>query len=228
MGTHTRTTNMDRLAELKGDDVDLEAGGSGADEANEQYMTDFFEDVGQIKAWMSSIRNNIAIEEIYGQFITAVTSDQTKEASVELDELIDETGSLTKKVSEALKAMDADNKQHSGSSDARMRTNIHNALSAKFLEHMTAYQEAQRKYKDKHTEKMRRQILIVNPSASEAEIQEALESGSKDVFAQQLIDSPYKKEAEEALNYVQNKHKEIQKLERSINELHQLFVEMAI
>jgi hypothetical protein len=42
-------------------------------------MTDFFEDVGQIKAWMSSIRKNIgAIEEVYGHFITAVTSDQTK------------------------------------------------------------------------------------------------------------------------------------------------------
>ena len=64
--------------------------------------------------------------------------------------------------------------------------------------------------------------------ASEKDIQDALDSGSKDIFASQLVDSPYKKEAEEALNYVQSKHKEIQKLERSINELHQLFVDMAI
>lgn len=89
---------MNRLNELKGgDDADVEKGdesgsekgsgndnehadtGDGAGEDQEQFMTDFFEDVGQIKAWMSSIRKNIgAIEEVYGQFITAVTGDQTK------------------------------------------------------------------------------------------------------------------------------------------------------
>jgi hypothetical protein len=87
---------MNRLNELKGDDADVEKGdesgsekasGSAADdnaatgggEEQEQFMTEFFEEVGQIKAWMSSIRKNIsAIEEVYGQFITAVTGDQTK------------------------------------------------------------------------------------------------------------------------------------------------------
>ena len=40
-------------------------------------MTDFFEDVGQIKAWMSVIRKNVgSIEEIYGHYITAVSADQ--------------------------------------------------------------------------------------------------------------------------------------------------------
>jgi hypothetical protein len=90
---------MNRLNELKGDDADVEkgdesgsekasgsaaddnaaAGGGGGGEEQEQFMTEFFEEVGQIKAWMSSIRKNIsAIEEVYGQFITAVTGDQTK------------------------------------------------------------------------------------------------------------------------------------------------------
>lgn len=239
---------MNRLNELKGDDADLEKGehsdsnkddndengdtdnkGGEATGEDAQYMTDFFEDVGQIKAWMSSIRKNIgAIEEVYGHFITAVTSDQTKESSAELDVLIDETNDLTHKVRDALQEMQAENAKSSGSSEARIRNNMHNTLTVKFLDLVTSYQEAQRKYKDKHNEKVRRQIKIVNPDATEEMIQQAIESGSKDIFASQLVDNRYKKEAEEALKYVQSKHKEIQKLESSINELHQLFVDMAI
>jgi len=247
-------SSMDRLNELKGDDADVEKGSNDGSENSErengdgkdndtsdapgkgddaQYMTEFFENVGQIKAWMSSIRKNIgAIEEVYGHFITAVTSDQTKESSAELDALIDETNGLTHKVRDALQEMQTENekleKKEAGSSEARIRTNMHNTLTVKFLDLVTSYQEAQRKYKDKHTEKVRRQIKIVNPGATEEEIQQALDDGAKDIFASQLVDNKFKKQAEDALNYVQNKHKEIQKLEASINELHQLFVDMAI
>jgi len=96
---------VDRLAEIKtGDDNDLEAGRVGDD--GEQYMTDFFQDVGKIKSWLSSFRHNIAsIEEIYGQFVTSVTNDQAKETADQLDDLIDETNSLTHKVRDALKKM---------------------------------------------------------------------------------------------------------------------------
>ena len=56
-------------------------------------------DVGKIKSWLSSFRHNIAsIEEIYGQFVTSVTNDQAKETADQLDDLIDETNSLTHKV----------------------------------------------------------------------------------------------------------------------------------
>ena len=142
--------------------------------------------------------------------------------------MIDDTDSLVTSVRDALKKMGEQNAKESGSSENRIRSNMHNTLTVKFLDLATSYQEVQRKYKDKHTDKMRRQILIVNPSATEEQIQEAIESGSKDIFASQLVNTEYKKEAEEALNYVQNKHKEIQKLEASINELHQLFVDMAV
>lgn len=56
-------------------------------------------EVGQIKSWMSSFRQNItAIEECYGQYVTSVTNEQTKEASDKLDELIDDTNALTHKI----------------------------------------------------------------------------------------------------------------------------------
>jgi syntaxin 1B/2/3 len=151
-----------------------------------------------------------------------------KASSSQLDSLIDETNELTHKVRDGLQEMQNANAKASGSSEARIRNNMHNTLTVKFLDLVTSYQEAQRKYKDKHNDKVRRQIKIVNPDATEEQIQQAIESGSKDIFASQLVDKKYKVEAEEALKYVQSKHKEIQKLEASINELHQLFVDMAI
>ena len=56
-------------------------------------------EVGQIKSWMSNFRQNItSIEECYGQYVTSVTNEQTKEASDKLDELIDDTNELTHKI----------------------------------------------------------------------------------------------------------------------------------
>mmetsp|Transcript_610 Transcript_610/g.879 ORF Transcript_610/g.879 Transcript_610/m.879 type:complete len:293 (+) Transcript_610:27-905(+) len=220
---------VDRLAEIKtGDDNDLEAGRVGDD--GEQYMTDFFQDVGKIKSWLSSFRHNIAsIEEIYGQFVTSVTNDQAKETADQLDDLIDETNSLTHKVRDALKKMESENKTQGESSESRIRVNMHNTLTVKFLDLMTQYQEAQRSYKDKNTDKLRRQFRIVNPEMTNEEIEKAIESGeTRNVFAAKITQAKYQQEAEDALNYVQNKHKQIKKLESSINELHQLFVDMAV
>jgi len=106
---------------------------------------------------------------------------------------------------------------------------MHNTLTVKFLDLMTQYQEAQRSYKDKNTDKLRRQFRIVNPEMTNEEIEKAIESGeTRNVFAAKITQAKYQQEAEDALNYVQNKHKQIKKLESSINELHQLFVDMAV
>lgn len=217
---------MDRLAELKGDDIDLESG-ENQDNINEQIAnTDFFEEINQIKTHLNHIKQNIkTIEETYGRFVTSVTNDQAKKVNAELDGLITETNELTTKVRDMLQHI---NTHSQSDAEGRMQNNMHAMLTMKFLDLITEYQTVQRKYRDKHIEKARRQILIVYPNATEEKIQQVLENGTKEIFADQLIDTKYHKEAEDALNYVRHKHNEIKKLEASISELHQLFLDMSV
>lgn len=169
---------------------------------------------------------------------------------------------------DGLKKIETDmNAQKDASSETRIRVNMHNTLTVKFMDLMTTYQEAQvrsallgasrvravvtsasRSAPTKtrtprrcvgSTRSVRRSACAlgaaidvcvcdvriggaVNPNMTDEEINNAIESGARNVFAQELTKEKYTKEAEEALNYVQHKHKQIKKLEQSIIELHQV------
>ena len=67
----------------------------------------------------------------------------------------------------------------------------------------------------------------MNPNATDEEIEMAMEKGQS-VFADQIMEKSRHEAALEALQYIENRHKDIVKLEQSIIELHQLFVDLAI
>lgn len=68
----------------------------------------------------------------------------------------------------------------------------------------------------------------MKPDATQEEIDDMLESGKTDVFGEQILDTKRHEMAKDALAYIENKHKDILRLEQSIQELHQLFLDMAI
>jgi len=197
----------------------------------EEFMKEFFEDVGQIKQGMSHIRKNIkAIEETYGQSLVAVGLEQGSKSSQDLERLIDETNLAATDVRNRLKEMDQDNKKlekEKGSAQYRIRTNMHGTLTRKFLDLMAEYQEVQTKFRNKFRERVERQYRIVKPDATQEEIDDALESGNTQVFERELLNKRHE-DARNALNYIENRHRDIIRLEQSIKELHQLFIEMSI
>jgi len=235
---------QDRLKDL-GDDVakpdpeesdddksDIgDADGTGVQAGAEEFMKEFFEDVNSIKQGMAVIRKNIrSIEETYEQALLAVGIEQGSKSSEELERLIDETNLTATDVRNKLKEMDADNKQiedAKGTAEYRIRTNMHGTLTRKFLDLMAEYQEVQTKFKNKFRERVERQYKIVKPDATQQEIEEALEGGNTQIFAKEILNQRHA-QAKDALNYIENRHRDILRLEQSIKELHQLFVDMAI
>jgi len=191
----------------------------------------FFETVSEIKSGMATIRRNIkAIEESYGQSLVALNVDQ--KSSDELEKLIDSTNLAAADLRNKLKEIDAENKQLEksvkGTAQYRIRTNMHQTLTRKFLDLMQEYQEVQTKYKNKYRERVERQYKIAKPDATQEEIDEALESGNTQIFQKQILDMQHHQQAKEALIYIENRHRDIMRLEQSIKELHQLFLDMAI
>merc|ERR1719482_1277899 len=86
------------------------------------------------------------------------------------------------------------------------------------------------RYKNKYREKVERQYRIVNPHATKEEIEEAFDSGSQqpELFTQQILQGPGHAAARSALADIQERHRDITRLETSIAELHQLFLDMSV
>lgn len=199
------------------------------EEDGAEFMHDFFDFVNKIKTAMATINRNIAnIEESYSQALVAINAEQGAKSSDELESMITSTNATANEVRKMLKEMDSQNKKISkGTAEYRIRVNMHGTLTKKFMELMSKYQEVQTKYKNKFRERVERQYKIVKPTATQEEIDEALESGNTQIFANQILDQRHAA-AKDALAYIENRHRDILKLEQSIKELHQLFVDMAI
>merc|ERR1719399_1321764 len=143
------------------------------------------------------------------------------------------TNATATQVRNKLKAMDAENKdfarRNEGASEARIRANMHGTLTRKFVDLMAEYQEIQTKYKNKYRERVKRQYRIVKPHATKEEIDDAFSGDAQpEIFTQQILQGPGHAAARNALADIQERHKDITRLETSIAELHQLFLDMSV
>jgi len=224
---------QDRLGDLKDDDdnVDLEAGPEPASEEDE-FMKEYFEEVNSIQEGMATIRRNLlSIEEKYGQSLVTMDMEQGAKSSEELERLIDSTNLTAQDIRNKLKQLDESSKKNKGKggpAQAKIRSNMQGALTKKFLDLMQEYQELQTKYKNKFRERVATQYKMVKPDATGEEIDEAIESGDTQIFAKAILDTERKNQAKSALAYIESKSNDIKRLEQSIQELHNLFLDMAI
>jgi len=224
---------QDRLGDLKDEDdnVDLEAGPEPASEEDE-FMKEYFEEVNSIQEGMAAIRRNLlSIEEKYGQSLVTMDMEQGAKSSEELERLIDSTNLTAQDIRNKLKQLDESSKKNKGKggpAQAKIRSNMQGALTKKFLDLMQEYQELQTKYKNKFRERVATQYKMVKPDATGEEIDEAIESGDTQIFAKAILDTERKNQAKSALAYIESKSNDIKRLEQSIQELHNLFLDMAI
>ncbi|KAM6389935.1 LOW QUALITY PROTEIN: syntaxin-1B-like [Rhynochetos jubatus] len=110
--------------------------------------------------------------------------------------------------------------------DLRIRKTQHSTLSRKFVEVMTEYNATQSKYRDRCKDRIQRQLEITGRTTTNEELEDMLESGKLAIFTDDIkMDSQMTKQA---LNEIETRHNEIIKLETSIRELHDMFVDMAM
>ncbi|XP_069476188.1 syntaxin-2 isoform X4 [Ambystoma mexicanum] len=91
---------------------------------------------------------------------------------------------------------------------------------------MTEYNETQTFFRERSKGRIQRQLEITGKSTTDEELEEMLESGNPSIFTSDIIsDSQITRQA---LNEIESRHKDIMKLETSIRELHDMFVDMAM
>jgi t-SNARE complex subunit (syntaxin) len=117
------------------------------------------------------------ITDINQQAMLATTQEKEAELSNQLEPLIRETNksaahakALLQKMRDDTAALLSDNKPSTKASELRIRDNLSNTLTRKFVDVMKEYQNAQQKYKTDIKKKVKRQVQIVNPDATSGKI----------------------------------------------------------
>lgn len=172
----------------------------------------------QIQAVRGSVDE---VQRIHDNALNAVTSEaQSAVANKELDAAMAKTNSLSSQIRNQLKSMDATNKQMMKAdptgNDPKIRISQHSVLTKNFLDVMMAYKGIQELYQDKYKDRMQRQALIVKPNATEEEIKNMMDGDKGQMFAKQIVNTGQRNEARKALEEIQNRHRDVQRIEKSI------------
>jgi len=144
--------------------------------------------IDSLKIGLAEIRKKI---NLFIELSTKVVYDISfNDDKTILNDLIEEIGSLIRKMAEEVRQI-VNLPENSGTEYAKNSyKNIYSVFVSEFLKVMHSWKEAQTNYQEKITEKLRRQIKIVSPSATDQQITALIEAGyeSINIFTNSLFE----------------------------------------
>ncbi|CAJ0580586.1 unnamed protein product, partial [Mesorhabditis spiculigera] len=199
------------------------------DTDNAQFMEEFFEQVEEVRGSVDLIAQNVEeVKKKHSAILSNPVNDpKTKE---ELDELMASIKRTANKVRGKLKmienAIEHDESAGQVNADLRIRKTQHSTLSRRFVEVMTDYNKTQTDYRERCKGRIQRQLDIAGKQVGDEDLEEMIESGNPGVFTQGIITDT--QQARQTLADIEARHNDIMKLETSIRELHDMFMDMAM
>nr|CCA26437.1 syntaxin putative [Albugo laibachii Nc14] len=228
---------LDRLAELRKKanvpeetTVDVHH----VDISRPKFMEQFFKDVENLQLDLASISvGTLKILELNRQAVTATSSTEEQATSQELGSVIENCNkhaAHAKGLLELLKkdCLEKKRDKNTPDSELRIRDNMSATLTKKFMVCMKEYQKAQQKYKQDMKLKVKRQVQIVKPDATEADIDTVLRSGDGSSIYKSAILQGTADSIKDVYVNVQDKYQDVIKLEQNVAELHQMFLDLAL
>ncbi|RVE64921.1 hypothetical protein OJAV_G00130520 [Oryzias javanicus] len=218
-GSHAGTSTWE------GDDRGRDEVAVGMDKG---FMDEFFEQVEEIRSFIESLAEKV--EEVKRKHSAILASPNPDEKTkAELEDLMAEIKKLANKVRSKLKSIQQTIEQEEGqnrsSADLRIRKTQHSTLSRKFVEVMSEYNTTQSDYRERCKGRIQRQLEITGRNTTNDELESMLESDNPAIFTSGIIMDNI---TEQAMNEIETRHNEIIKLENSIRELHDMFMDMAM
>ncbi|XP_040177012.1 syntaxin-3 isoform X2 [Rana temporaria] len=217
----------DRLEQLKAtqdtddpEDVDISID-------NAAFMDDFFAGIEEIRQNIDKISESVVeTKKLHSIILSAPLPEQkTKD---DLENLTLEIKKAANNVRTRLKAMEHSIEQEEGqsSADLRIRKSQHSVLSRKFVDVMTKYNEAQVDFRERSKGRIQRQLEITGKNTTDDELEEMLESGNPNIFTSGIINDS--QISRQALSEIESRHRDIVRLESSLKELHDMFMDIAM
>ncbi|XP_072601816.1 syntaxin-3 isoform X3 [Vulpes vulpes] len=218
----------DRLEQLKAEQLTQDDDAEEVEIAvdNTAFMDEFFAEIEDTRLNIDKISEHVdEAKKLYSVILSApIPEPKTKD---DLEQLTAEIKKRANNVRNKLKSMERhiEEDEVRSSADLRIRKSQHSVLSRKFVEVMTRYNEAQVDFRERSKGRIQRQLEITGKKTTDEELEEMLESGNPAIFTAGIIDSQISKQA---LSEIEGRHKDIVRLESSIKELHDMFVDIAM
>ncbi|XP_023675218.1 syntaxin-1A isoform X1 [Paramormyrops kingsleyae] len=195
----------------------------------DRFMDEFFEQVEEIRGYIEALSEKVEdVKRKHSAILAAPNPDEKTKA--DLEQLMTDIKKLANKVRSKLKSIEQSIEHEEGlnrsSADLRIRKTQHSTLSRKFVEVMTEYNATQSDYRERCKGRIQRQLEITGRNTTNDELESMLESDNPAIFTSGIImDSNI---TEQAMSEIETRHTEIIKLENSIRELHDMFMDMAM
>ncbi|QEU59727.1 Sso2/Sso1 [Kluyveromyces lactis] len=194
-------------------------GGSGQ---NDNDFVGFMNGINNINTGLSHYQqliNNIDV--LQRRLLSEVNEEREQQARSELDAVTAEATNLQYQLKDLIKQS-----QQQAIGDSAKEAQAENSRQ-RFLKAIQDYRIVEVNYKEQNKEQAKRQYRIVQPEATDDEVEAAISDvGGQQIFSQALLNANRRGEAKTALAEVQQRHQELLKLEKTMAELTQLFNDM--
>jgi len=204
--------------------TNLTAGLSGG---TQDTMAEFYDEIYSIQTSLKQFNESVSrISELQSRSINITDEAASQRNAAELEELVEDTSALSGTLKRRIKALE---RRGGSGRDGQIRRQQTGLVKSKFVEAIQNYQTVEQQFRQKYKQRLERQYKIVKPDATPEEIRAVVEDDNGgQVFSQALMNSNRYGESKAAYREVQERHKDIQKIERTLTELAQLFNDMSI
>lgn len=152
------------------------------------------------------------------------TDSSSSGTTRELDNLSADTMSMYRELTDRVRKMKSSPEAKSPKNAPQI-----GRIDRRLKDAIQQYQQVEAAFRKKMQAQMERQYRIVRPDADDSEVQAAVEdmsAGGQQVFQQAMMQGSRQGQARAVLNAVQDRHRELQKIEQQMIELAQLFQDM--
>lgn len=210
--------NVGNAAPVRGNHVV----GAGASNGGGTDFVEFMGKINEINSELDTYEQLINnIDTYHKKLLAEANEDQEMQLRRTLDDIVSQASDLQYQLRSKIKSA-----QQDGLHDASKQAQAENSRQ-RFLKAIQDYRIIESNYKEENKEQAMRQYKIVQPDATDAEVENAINDvGGQQIFSQALLNANRRGEAKTALAEVQARHQELLKLEKTMAELTQLFNDM--
>ncbi|KPM43099.1 hypothetical protein AK830_g3461 [Neonectria ditissima] len=192
--------------------------------SNALSQNDFLNRVQNLRNDIKALTNDI---DFIGQLHQRTLGSTDGAAKEQLEQYVAQTQIRNTAIKDGIKSLERDLVKTTDTSRNTKSTQL-SSLKTFFKSELDKYQSIERDYRQRYRDQIARQYRIVNPDASEDEVQQASEAdwGNEGVF-QTALRTNRTGHASSVLGNVRARHSELQRIEQTLSELAVLYQELA-
>ncbi|RXH76408.1 hypothetical protein DVH24_019296 [Malus domestica] len=205
--------------------------------ATSNELNKFFQDVESVQNELNELQKiNKSLQSAHEQSKSLHNSKAVKDLQTRMDADVHTALKNAKVLKVQLDALDKSNAANRslpgcgpGSSSDRTRTSVVNGLRKKLKDSMDSFNDLRNKISSEHRETVQRRYFTVtgeNPDDKTLDL--LISTGESETFLQKAIQEQGRGGVLDTIQEIQERHDGVKAMERNLNELHQVFMDMAV